>query len=56
MIKKRTIANFEIVNKCFTDQEAKINGALIINKENPQVNTNLFNKGSFFTLNAIPKL
>ena len=51
MCKKSTIDNFEIVKKCLTDQEAKINEALIIKKENPQLNKNLFNKGSFFTLN-----
>ena len=51
MCKKSTIDNFEIVKKCLTDQEAKINEALIIKKENPQLNKNLFNKGSLFTLN-----
>ena len=35
MCKKSIIDNFEIVKKCLTEQEAKINEALIIKKEIP---------------------
>ena len=49
--KTSTNDNFETVLKKLTDKEAKINKSLIIKKENPQLNKNLFNKVSFFTLN-----
>ena len=48
--KNSTIDNFDIVRKCRTDRETKINEALVIKKEIPKLNKNLFNKGSFYTL------
>ena len=42
--------NFEILKKCRSDRETKINEALFIKNENPKLNKNLFNKGSFYTL------
>lgn len=42
--------NFEIIKKCKSDQETKINEALVIKTENPKLNKNLFNKGSLYTL------
>ena len=42
--------NFEILKKCRNDRETKINEALFIKNENPKLNKNLFNKGSFYTL------
>ena len=49
--RESTIDNFEIIKKCMSDHESKINEALFIKKENPKINKNLFNKGSLFTLN-----
>ena len=49
--RKCSIEDFQIIKKCSNDQEAKINEAIIIKKENPQLNKNLFNSGSMFTLN-----
>ena len=48
--KNSTVDNFEILKKCKTDKETKINEALFIKKETPQLNKHLFNKGSFYTL------
>ena len=42
--------NFQILKKSKNDQEVKINEAFCIKKENPRLNKNLFNKGSFYTL------
>lgn len=42
--------NFEILKKCQTDQEAKINEAILIKNELPFLNKNLFNSGSLYTL------
>ena len=44
------IDNFEILKKCQTDQEAKINEAILIKNELPFLNKNLFNSGSLYTL------
>ena len=49
--RESTINNFEFIKKCMSDHETKIHEALFIKKENPKLNQNLFNKGSFFTLN-----
>ena len=43
--KNSSLDNFEIIKKCKSDHEAKINEAFFIKKENPQLNKNLFNKG-----------
>ena len=51
LCKQSNLDNFQIVKKCLSDHEAKINEALVIKNENPPLNKNLFNKGSFFTLN-----
>ena len=48
--KTSTLDNFDIVVKCKNDHETKINEAVSIMKFNPQLNKNLFNKGSFYTL------
>lgn len=42
--------NFETIQKCRNDFETKINEAVSIMKMNPQLNKNLFNKGSLYTL------
>ena len=42
--------NFAIMKKCKSDHETKINEAIFIKTEVPQLNKNLFNKGSFYTL------
>ena len=42
--------NFSILKKCKSDHEAKINEAICIKTEVPQLNKNLFNQGSFYTL------
>ena len=42
--------NFEILRKCKSDRESKICEAFFIKTEVPQLNKNLFNKGSFYTL------
>lgn len=48
--KSSSLDNFEILQKCKTDHEAKINEAMFILKQNPRLNKNLFNKGSLYTL------
>ena len=42
--------NFEILRKCKSDRESKIYEAFFIKTEVPQLNKNLFNKGSFYSL------
>ena len=42
--------NFEILKKCRSDFESKINEAMFIKKETPILNKQLFNSGSFYTL------
>ena len=42
--------NFEILRKCKSDRDFKICEAFFIKTEVPQLNKNLFNKGSFYTL------
>ena len=42
--------NFEIIKKCKSDFESKINEAMFIKKETPILNKQLFNSGSFYTL------
>ena len=42
--------NFEVLKKCKNDHENKICEAMFIKSENPKLNKNLFNKGSFVTL------
>ena len=44
------IDNFEIIKKCKSDFDTKVNEALFIRKENPSLNKNLFNSGSLYTL------
>ena len=39
--------NFEIIKKCSSDHEAKINDPLLIKQQNPKINKNQLN---FFTL------
>ena len=48
--KASTLDNFDIMQKCNSDQEVKINEAFFISRQNPRLNKNLFNKGSFYTL------
>ena len=48
--KVSSLDNFEVLQKCKNDFEAKINEAIFITKQNPRLNKNLFNKGSFYTL------
>ena len=48
--KSSSLDNFEVLQKCKNDFEAKINEAIFINKQNPRLNKNLFNKGSLYTL------
>ena len=48
--KNANYENFEILKKCKTDLETKVYEAFAINKEQPKLNKNLFNKGSLFTL------
>ena len=48
--KSSNFENFEIIKKCKSDQETKINEAFLIMTENPKLNKNLFNKGSLYTL------
>ena len=45
-----SIDNFEILKKCKNDHENKICEAMFIKSDNPKLNKNLFNKGSFVTL------
>ena len=45
-----SIDNFEILQKCKTDWDAKISEAFFIKTEVPQLNKNLFNTGSLYTL------
>ena len=42
--------NFEIIKKCKSEKEIKINEAFLIMTENPKLNKKLFNKGSLYTL------
>ena len=42
--------NFEIIKKCTSDHETKINEAMFIKKETPSLNKNVFNSGSLYTL------
>ena len=42
--------NFEVLKKCTSDPEAKINEAMIVTKSIPELNKNLFNSGCLFTL------
>ena len=42
--------SFDILKKCTTDHETKINEAFFIKNEVPQLNKNLFNSGSLYTL------
>ena len=48
--KASNLDNFDIMQKCNSDQEVKINEAFFISRQNPRLNKNLFNKGSFYTL------
>ena len=50
MCQSCNIDNFEILKKCKNDHETKICEAMFIKSENPKLNKNLFNKGSFYTL------
>ena len=45
-----SIDNFEILQKCKIDKDAKISEAFFIKTEVPQLNKNLFNSGSLYTL------
>ena len=44
------VDSFEIVKKCFNSFDALIHEALIIRKNDPKLNKQLYNKGSSFTL------
>ena len=48
--KDSTLDNFDIMQKCNSDHEVKINEAIFISRLNPRLNKNLFNKGSLYTL------
>ena len=48
--RKSNLDNFEIIKKCKSDFEAKVNEALFIKKDNPTLNKQLFNSGSLYTL------
>ena len=52
-MKRSNLYNFQIVKKKpLSDHEAiKIKKVLVVKNENPPLNKNLFNKGSFFTSN-----
>ena len=50
MCRGASIDNFEIIKKCKSDFDTKVNEALFIRKENPSLNKNLFNSGSLYTL------
>ena len=50
--KKCTLENFEIMKKCKSDRDTKIYEAILIKQYLPSLNVNLFNKGSFVTLNV----
>ena len=45
-----SLDNFEVLKKCMSDHEAKINEAMIVKKRIPELNKNLFNSGCLFTL------
>ena len=47
--KNSSLDNFNIIKKCNTEREIKINEAISILKFNPRLNKNLFNKGSLYT-------
>ena len=49
LCKECSFDNLEILKKCRSDHETKINEAILIKTEVPQLNKNLFNKGSFYT-------
>ena len=46
------LSNFEIVSKCRTDYETRINEALLIKANKPPLNKQLFNSGASFLLNV----
>ena len=48
--KNAKFEDFEIVKKCNSDMESKINEAILIKKETPILNKNLFDSGSLYTL------
>ena len=48
--KQCNFENFEIMKKCKSDRDSKIYEAMFIKQELPKLNLNLFNKGSFVTL------
>ena len=48
--RKSNLDNFEIIKKCKSDFEAKVTEAFYIKKENPNLNKQLFNSGSLYTL------
>ena len=48
--KNSSLDNFDIIQKCNSERETKINEAMSILRYNPCLNKNLFNKGSLYTL------
>ena len=48
--RRASIDNFDILQKCKTDGDAKISKAFFIKTEVPQLNKNLFNTASLHTL------
>ena len=50
MCRGGSIDNFEIIKKCKSYFDTKVNEALFTRKENPSLNKNLFNSGSLYSL------
>ena len=48
--KNSSLDNFDIIQKCNSEREIKINEAISILRFNPRLNKQLFNKGALYTL------
>ena len=48
--KNSSLDNFDIIQKCNSEHEIKINEAISILRFNPRLNKQLFNKGALYTL------
>ena len=47
-----SLSNFNVIKRCNTGFEAKIQEALLIKEFNPTLNRQLYSCGSFFLLNV----
>jgi len=51
--KQLDVSNFEVIRTCNSEYETKIKKVLLIKKYNPQLNKQLYAKGSSFLLNVL---